>query len=108
MHNDAVQLAGMTLVGNLFPQFVHCIHYQELMNCQGRASLALPDPLRQPVIAYKYERPAREGLGHYRTAFCSGPTGTRVGDNWLISSFEVGDAHVRAPQVQYVVCFGEM
>ena len=52
MHNDAVQLAGMTLVGNLFPQFVHCIHYQELMNCQGRASLALPDPLRQPVIAY--------------------------------------------------------
>ena len=36
----------------------------------------------------------REGLGHYRTTFCSGPTGTRVGDNWLISSFEVGDAHV--------------
>ena len=33
-------------------------------------------------------------MGHYRTAFCSGPTGTRVGDNWLISSFEVGDAHV--------------
>ena len=42
----------------------------------------------------QYERAAREGLGHYRTAFCSGPTGTRVGDNWLISSFEVGDAHV--------------
>ena len=35
-------------------------------------------------------------VGHNRTAFCSGPTGTgtRVGDNWLISSFEVGDAHV--------------
>ena len=27
-----------------------------------------------------------------------------MGDNWLISSFEVGDAHVSAPQVQYVVC----
>ena len=59
---------------------------------QHFTSLALPAPRRQPVIAY--ERAAREGLGHYRTAFCSGPTGTRVGDNWLISSFEVGDAHV--------------
>ena len=73
------------------------------------ASLALPDPRRQPVIAYSMNaRRERVWDTTVYTAFCSGCTGTRVGDNWLISSFEVGDAHVSAPQVQYVVCFGEM
>ena len=58
-------------------------------------SLALPDPPHQPVVAYSMNaRREREGLGHYRNTFCSGLTGTRMGNNWLISSFEVGDAHV--------------
>ena len=72
-----------------------CITCISMLVSTRRTSLTLPDPRRQPVIAYSMNARRERVWDTTVPGFVLAPPELGGGgDNWLISSLEVGDAHV--------------